>query len=81
MPRYSIFAKRVGVFEFEKSSSLSPAEKAHFLYYSGISICINALRSIVSGSTAHGPYGKYTIPSVDVNSLLIDKGILKQKDS
>ena len=79
LPGYSIFAEGVGVFEFDKSIENNDSEKGNFLYYSGISICINSLRSIIANVTSHGPIGKYTFPSVDVNELLKDKGVLKQK--
>jgi preprotein translocase subunit SecB len=79
---YSIFSEGVGIFEFEKSIENIEAEKGNFLYFSGISICINSLRSIISNITSHSPFGKYTLPSIDVNELLKDKGILiQQKES
>jgi preprotein translocase subunit SecB len=78
---YNIFAEGVGIFEFDKSDAITEAEIGNYLYFSGISICINGLRSIISNVTSHGPFGKFTLPSIDVNSLLIEKGILKQEDT
>jgi len=77
LPGYSIFSEGVGVFEFDKSVADNETEKGNFLYFSGISICINSLRSIISGVTSHGPFGKYSLPSIDVNELLKDKGVIK----
>lgn len=75
---YSLFAEGVGIFEFDKTIPITDTEIGNYLYFSGISICINGLRSIISNVTSHGPFGKYTLPTIDVNSLLIDKGILNQ---
>jgi preprotein translocase subunit SecB len=75
---YSIFAEGVGIFEFDKLIPITESEKGNYLYFSGISICINGLRSIISNVTSHSPFGKYTLPSIDVNSLLIEKGIINQ---
>ena len=74
---YSIFSEGVGIFEFDKSVVLNKIEIGNYLYFSGISICINSLRSIISNITSHGPFGKYTLPAIDINELLKDKGILK----
>ena len=79
LPGYSIFAEGVGVFEFDKSIEENVAEKGNFLYFSGVSICINSIRSIIANVTSHGPLGKYTLPSIDVNELLKDKGVIKQE--
>ena len=76
---YSILAEGVCAFEFDKSQKLSDNDKSNFIYFSGISICINSLRSVISTVTCHGPFGKYTLPSIDINELLISKGILKNK--
>ena len=80
LPGYSVFAEGVGIFEFDKSIENDDVEKGNFLYYSGIPICINSLRSIISNVTSHGPLGKYSLPSIDVNELLKDKGVLSPKE-
>lgn len=72
---YSIFSEGVGHFEFDKTIEDNELEKGNYVYFSGISICINSLRSIISGVTSHGPFGKYILPSIDVNELLKDKGV------
>ena len=69
---YKITAEGVGVFEFEKQAKLTKQQKANYIYFSGISICINSLRAIITNITAYCPFGKYTLPSIDVNSLLTD---------
>lgn len=76
---YSILSEGVGIFEFDKSIKNIEVEKGNYLYFSGIPICINSLRTIISNVTSHGPFGKYTLPSIDMNELLKDKGIPTKK--
>ena len=77
LPGYSIFCEGVGIFDFNESQVKSENDKVSLLYVSGLSICINSLRSIIAGVTSHCPFGKYTFPSIDVNQLLKDKNVFK----
>ena len=72
-PGYLIFIEGVCVFTFDTSSDLSERDKSDLLYVSGLNICINSLRNIIATTTANGPIGKYTLPSINVNKLLSDK--------
>ncbi len=74
---YSIFSEGVGIFEFDKVVENDDAAKGDYLYFSGLSICINSLRAIISNSTSNYPIGKYILPTIDINELLKDKGIIK----
>ena len=76
---YAIFSEGVGIFEFDNSVELDELEKGNYLYFSGLSICINSLRSIIANVTSHGPFGKYTFPSIDLNVLINDKKSLTAK--
>jgi preprotein translocase subunit SecB len=73
LPGYSIFAEGVGIFEIEENDVTSSQQISNYLHYSGLSICINSLRSVISNTTAHGPIGKYTLPSIDLNALITAK--------
>jgi len=77
LPGYSIFCEGVGFFDFAENQIKTENDKVSLLYLSGLSICINSLRSIIAGVTSHCPFGKYTFPSIDVNQLLKDKNVLK----
>jgi len=81
LPGYSIFSEGAGVFEFDESIVNTEKDKGNLLYYSGVPICINSLRSIISNVTSHAPFGKYTLPSIDVNELLKDKGVIRPKQT
>lgn len=67
---YALFAEGVSIYKFDKETKLSEKEKSDFLWTSGVSISINSLRNYLSAITSYYPFGKYTLPSVDLTSLL-----------
>lgn len=73
LPGYKLFIEGVSIFSFDKNAQVSENDKASLLHISGISIGINSLRNIISTITSNGPFGKYTLPPIDVNQLLEDK--------
>lgn len=83
LPGYKLFIEGVCIFSFDKNEQLTDSDKSSFLQMSGISIAINSLRNILSTITSNGPFGKYTLPSIDVNQLLEDKSktLENQKNS
>ncbi|MFN6943850.1 MAG: hypothetical protein ACK4ND_02810 [Cytophagaceae bacterium] len=72
-PGYVLFIEGVCIFSFDKQDELTDQEKSNLLHVSGLNICINSLRNNLTITTANGPFGKYILPSIDVNKLLIDK--------
>lgn len=73
LPGYSIFAEGVAIFELTSVNSLSEEDKKSLLQYSGVSIAINSLRGFITSLTANAPFGKYILPSIDVNNLFQQK--------
>lgn len=73
LPGYVLFVEGVCIFKFDKSSKLNEKEKDNLLYVSGLNICINSLRNILATTTSNGPFGKYTLPAINVNKLFEDK--------
>ena len=73
IPGYDIFAEGVSIFSFNLNSKLTEREKSDFLWHSGVSISINNLRNFLCSMTSYCPLGKYTLPSVDLTSLLNTK--------
>lgn len=73
IPGYDIFAEGVSIFSFNLNSKLTDREKSDFLWHSGVSISINNLRNFLGSMTSYCPLGKYTLPSVDLTSLLNTK--------
>lgn len=70
---YSLFAEGVSIFSFNAKSQFSEKQKSEFLWSSGVSISINNIRNFLSSMTSYFPLGKYTLPSVDLTSLLNEK--------
>lgn len=72
-PGYSIFSEGVGVFQLSKDDNLSEEDKKSLLQYSAVSIAVNSLRGFISTLTANAPFGRYVLPSIDVNNLFHQK--------
>ena len=79
LPGYKLFIEGVCIFSFDKTNQISNSDKSALLHISGISIGINSLRNILSTITSNGPFGIYTLPSIDVNQLLEDKKQISAK--
>jgi hypothetical protein len=84
---YSIFAEAVCIFSFEDADL--PAEVKNSLEgFSTIYIALNSLRGLISNFTANAPFGRYILPSIDLNDLiekkkasLLKNGSVKKKNS
>lgn len=70
---YSLFAESVCFYSFDTSSGLNENEKSDMLWHSGVSMSVNSLRNFISSMTSFCPLGKYTLPSIDLTSLLNEK--------
>jgi preprotein translocase subunit SecB len=79
LPGYNLYIEGVCLFSFDNNEKIPQLTKNQLLHASGISICINSLRNILSIITSNGPFGRYTLPSIDVNHLLAEKRRITQK--
>jgi preprotein translocase subunit SecB len=70
LPGYQIKVKGVALFQFIHDDQLGKKEESNLKNISALSITINALRNYVSQITAHGPFGKFVLPAVNVNDLI-----------
>lgn len=75
---YRISAEGVGIFELKIDESLSKDDINNLKDVSSLSITINALRNYISQMTSHSPFGKFTLPAVNVHDLIKQK-IASQK--
>ncbi|MFA6400283.1 MAG: hypothetical protein WCX31_01450 [Salinivirgaceae bacterium] len=75
LPGYQLFIEGVCAFSFDSKEELTEIDISNLLHLSGLNICINSLRNIIATITANGPFGKYTLPSINVNQLLADKQV------
>lgn len=69
LPGYSIFAEGVGIFTMEEGHGLNEREQSQLFYGSGLSIAINNLRNYLSNMTMYFPFGRYLLPTVDLNEI------------
>lgn len=83
LPGYSFFAEATCVFELDKKVDLQKDIKDNLEGFSTIYISLNSLRGFISNFTANAPFGRYILPSVDLNDLIEKKKktFLKKKVS
>lgn len=65
------------IFEFNKTDNITDEDKASLLNYSGLSITINYIRGFIATLTSYAPFGRYNLPTIDVNDLLSRKHEMK----
>ncbi|QRX64219.1 hypothetical protein JS578_02880 [Dysgonomonadaceae bacterium zrk40] len=70
---YSLMVEGTSIFEFKQNHEISKEDKGALLKYSGLSITINFIRGFIATLTAYGPYGRYNLPTIDLNDLLSQK--------
>ncbi len=72
LPGYSMFAEGVGMFKFE-GEGIDEKGKSELMHYSAVPIVINSLRTYIGNQTAYGPWGKFVVPTFDLNALFAAK--------
>lgn len=72
LPGYAIIAEATCVFRFE-SENLDNNVRKQLEGFSTIYIALNSLRGLISNFTANAPFGRYVLPSVDLNDLIEQK--------
>jgi preprotein translocase subunit SecB len=73
LPGYSLAAEAACIFEFDKGSNLPAAIKNNLEGFSTVYIALNSLRGLISNFTANAPFGRYILPSIDLNDLIEKK--------
>lgn len=79
LPGYIIYLEGVSVFSFDKSIELTENQISDYIYLSGLSICINNLRTYLANTTSFYPFGKYLLPAIDIGELHKEKNKLNKK--
>ena len=72
-PGYSFFIETVTYFEISDEEKLDKKLLNNLLSYSIVAMAYSNIRSILLNITTYGPFGKYILPSVDVEKLISDK--------
>jgi hypothetical protein len=73
VPGYCFSIVAQAKFNYEQNSKITKEEKDILLTRSAIPIVIGQIRSYLSTLTAHGPFGIYLLPAIDMNDLLAKK--------
>jgi len=73
LPGYSLFAESVCLFAFDNSTQLTDEARNALEGFSTIYIALNSLRGLISNFTANAPFGRYIMPSIDLNDLIEKK--------
>lgn len=79
VPGYCFSIVAQATFNYEKTSKVSKKEKDALLTRSAIPIVIGQIRSYLSTLTAHGPFGIYLLPAIDMNDLLKQKEVAEKE--
>jgi preprotein translocase subunit SecB len=70
---YSIDAEAGCFFSFDDNSNLPAQNRETLEGFSAIYIGLNSLRGLISSFTANAPFGRYILPSLDLNELIEQK--------
>ena len=69
---YSSFVEGIGVFNITKEN-LTDTDIDNLTNLSSVSIMINCLRGVLMDISSNAPFGRYILPSIDVNDLIKQK--------
>jgi preprotein translocase subunit SecB len=81
LPGYSLCAQAACFFKFDEESDLSKPQIAAMEGFSTVYIALNSLRGLISNFTANAPFGRYILPSIDLNDLIAKKRALISTNS
>lgn len=73
LPGYSFRAEAACFFAFDDRPGIEESQKRDMEGFSTIYIALNSLRGLISNFTANAPFGKYILPSIDLNDLIKKK--------
>lgn len=77
-PGYSFSVETVTFFRIENAEELDEQTMNNLLIYSVLGIAYSNLRGIINNISNTGPYGRYILPSVDLQDLVSKKQEEKQ---
>ncbi len=73
LPGYCIEAEAGCFFKFSDEAEITEQERNGMEGFSTIYIALNSLRGLISNFTANAPFGRYILPSIDLNDLVMRK--------
>ncbi len=72
-PGYVLFAEGISSFQLTDPSALPEAKRQNLVVFSGVGIAMQQLRSRIADLTSFAPFGKYMLPTLDMDDLLKQK--------
>jgi preprotein translocase subunit SecB len=73
LPGYSIMAEVACIYQMQQKHNLTVQQVRELEGFSTIYIALNALRGMIANVTASAPFGRYILPSIDLNDLIRKK--------
>lgn len=73
LPGYSFYAEAGTFFYFDETIKLTKEQRGEIEGFSSIYIGLNVLRGLISSFTANAPFGRYILPSINLNELIATK--------
>lgn len=73
LPGYRITAEIACIYQMQQKHSLTEQQVNELEGFSTIYIALNALRGMICNVTANAPFGRYILPSIDLNDLIRKK--------
>jgi preprotein translocase subunit SecB len=72
LPGYSMMVEAACIFQFD-AGDLEEGIQRQLEGFSTIYIALNSLRGLISNFTSNAPFGRYILPSIDLNDLIEKK--------
>jgi len=81
VPGYCFSIVAQATYNYDKLVKVSKKDKDVLLTHSAIPMVIGQIRSYLSTLTAHGPFGIYLLPAIDMNDLIKQKADSSAKEN
>lgn len=81
VPGYCFSIVAQATYNYDKLVKVSKKDKDVLLTHSAIPMVIGQIRSYLSTLTAHGPFGIYLLPAIDMNDLIKQKAVSSAKEN
>ena len=81
VPGYCFSIVSQATYNYDKMVKVSKKDKDVLLTHSAIPMVIGQIRSYLSTLTAHGPFGIFLLPAIDMNDLIKQKAVSSAKEN
>lgn len=70
VPGYKFNVFGTGRFRINDIEKLEKAQLDNLIFYSAVPMVLNNIRGYITNMTSYGTFGKYMLPSIDLNDLI-----------